>query len=266
MERFKGQVIWVIGASSGYGEALARALADAGALLILSARRYGRLRDIAASLTAQAKVVPLDLAEPEAFDAKVAAAIACFGHIDRVIFTGAVAQNGTALATTPETARHIMAVDYVAYTELTRSLLPHFLARESGHIVVTSGLLATLTLPGRSSYAAAKAALHGYFGCLRAEVLSAGIAVTLLVPGALDTELTRHALNAAGEALNTPPSGTGCAVAVAAEQSLQAIAAQVYEAYIGIEDASYRLWRLTRADPNKGMAMLLASLPQVNHK
>ncbi len=257
MDEFKQQVIWIVGASSGYGEALARALAATGAKLILSARRHDRLRDIAASLSAEVKVLPVDLAEPEAFEAKVAAAIACFGHVDRVIFTAAVAQNGTALATTKATARHIMAVDYFAYTELTQAILPHFLIRGRGHLVVTSGLLATVTLPGRSSYAAAKAALHGYFGCLRAEMLMQGVAVTLLVPGAMKTALTRHALTASGEVQNTVPTGSGCSVTLAAEQSLVAMADQVYEAYIGVEDEAYRLWRLIRADPNKGMAMLL---------
>ncbi len=256
MNTFQNKVVWITGASSGYGKALALAFADAGAKVILSARREEQLREIANTL-AYARVIPLDLAQTTSFSEKTAMAIAAFGHIDILIHNGAIAQSSPVLSTQEQVARQIMEVDYFSYTELTRCILPHFIERQSGHIVVISGLLAKLTLPGRSSYAAAKAALFGYFGCLRAEMLSHNIDVTILVPGALQTDLVTKALKGDGSALNCPAPDTGCPVAIAAKQSLKAIADKVYECYIGEQDESFGLWQLMQSDPNLGVKMLL---------
>lgn len=209
MSSFQNKVVWITGASSGYGEAMARALSACGARLILSARRADRLQVLADELK-NAVVLPLDLEQPDTFRTKTKEAIAAFGHIDIQMHNGALAQSGSALETTADVSRRIMQVDYFSYTELARCLLPHFIEKQQGHIVVISGLLAKITLPGRSSYAAAKAALHGYFGCLRAELLSSHIDVTILVPGAMQTELVSKALQADGSATNKPAPLTGC--------------------------------------------------------
>ena len=256
MNTFQNKVVWITGASSGYGKALALAFAQAGAKVILSARREEQLQEIANTLE-YACVLPLDLTQTAGFSEKTAAAIAAFGHIDVVIHNGAIAQSSPVLTTQEAVARQIMEVDYFSYTELTRCLLPHFIERQSGHIVVISGLLAKLTLPGRSSYAAAKAALFGYFGCLRAEMVNHNIDVSILVPGAMQTDLVTKALKGDGSALNCPAPNTGCPVAIAAEQSLQAIADKVYEAYIGEPDESFALWQLMQSDPNLGVKSLL---------
>ncbi len=155
-----------------------------------------------------------------------------------------------------------MEVDYFSYTELTRCLLPHFIANNSGHIVVVSGLLARFTLPGRSSYAAAKAALFGYFGCLRAELVMHNIAVTMLIPGAMQTDLVANALMADGSVAGGQSSTSGCTVDIAARQSLDAIASQAFEACIG-EDKDQELWQLSLQHPDQAIEMVLA---QVKHQ
>lgn len=258
---FKNQVIWITGASSGYGKALAYALIQAGARVVLSARNVDQLNHIHQQHPQNTAVLPLDLSQPSMFAEKTTQAIAAFGHIDMIIHNGALAQNGTALETRPQVAREIMEVDYFSYTELTQYLLPHLIKRRKGHIVVISGLLARLTLPGRSSYAAAKSALHGYFGCLRQEIAMHDIAVTILIPGAMQTELTAKALKADGSITGGPPSNSGMPVDIAARLSLQAIAQKANEVVIG-DDNSQTMWRLASQDPVKAIKALISHSKQ----
>ena len=256
MDTFADKIIWITGASSGYGEAMAKLFAGQGAKVIISARNEEKLQQLVAEHPKSLLALPLDLSKPDTFAHATELAIGAFGHIDIIIHNAGVAQSGSALDTQPDVARHIMEIDYFSHTELTRTILPHFISRKSGHIVVISGLLARLTLPGRSSYAAAKAALFGYFGCLRAEIQEHNIHVTILVPGMMHTDLVSKALKADGS-ISHSPANAGCPVLVAAEQSLAAIRKKAYEAYIGKKDKSYILWRLTQCFPNKGIKMLL---------
>ncbi len=257
MNTFTDKVIWITGASSGYGEAMAKLFAERGAKVIISARREDKLQQLVAEHPKSLLALPLDMSKPETFVDATALAIGAFGHIDIIIHNAAIAQSGSALETQADVARQIMNIDYFSHTELTRAILPHFISRKSGHIVVTSGLLARLTLPGRSSYAAAKAALFGYFGCLRAEMIEHNINVTILIPGMMHTDLVSKAIKADGEISHAPAPNAGCPVSVAAEQSLAAIANKSYEAYIGTKDKSYVLWKITQYFPNKGIKMLL---------
>jgi Short-chain dehydrogenases of various substrate specificities len=262
MQNFNGKVVWITGASSGYGEAVAKACAKAGAKLVLSARRTEKLNQLAKNL-GNAVVVPLDLAQFDTFEQRVKEAIAAFGHIDIMMHNGAIAQNAKVMDTTLAVERHIMDVDYFSYTELNRLVLPHMQARKSGQIVVTSGLLAHLALPGRSSYAAAKAALIAYFDCLRVELMGQGIDVTILIPGAMQTALAAKAVQADGEPDATKAdhvSPAGVSLEEAARQTLTLIAEKRMQAYVGLEDDSFRLWQLTRSDPDRGIQMMLERL------
>ena len=262
---FRDKVIWITGASSGFGAAMARVFSQAGARLILSARRQEKLTALADEL-GNAVILPLDLADISSLKEKTQQAIAVFGHVDYVIHNGALAQKSTVSETSLTVERHLMDVDYFSHTELTRCLLPHMLARNSGHIVVVSGLLAHLNLPGRSTYAAAKAALIAYFGCLRAELAQTDIHVTVLVPGAMQTGLANKAILADGNPVTTSPdemiSTVGCDLAEAADQALSAVAEQKMQAYIGLKDQSFQLWQLTMSNPDQGIRVLLDQLAQ----
>lgn len=258
MNAFQNKVVWITGASSGYGAALAVAFHEAGAKIIVSARSEHGLREVAGGRE-NIKILPLDLGQPGSFAEKTAQAIAAFGHIDLIIHNGAIGQNGLVLETRPEVAREIMEVDYFSYTELTRCILPHFIGRRSGQIVVVSGLIVAATAPGRSSYAAAKAALFGYFGCLRAELVGHDIDVTILIPGAMKTNLVAKALKADGSAVGGVGSKAGCTVEDAAKQSLDVIAAREYQAYVG-DDAGRERWRSFLDDPNRSIELLLAHI------
>lgn len=145
-----------------------------------------------------------------------------------------------------------MEVDYFSYIELTKLLLPHFIARQNGHFVVTSGFMGKIAMPLRSGYCAAKFALHGFFDSLRAEVKGQNINVTLLIPGAMRTNLVKKTqqYNPQENEEKAFSSQLGCDVTKAAKQSINAIKNKKFEAYIGDYDKSTVMLILHKFCPN----------------
>ncbi|HEX9511665.1 MAG TPA: SDR family oxidoreductase [Puia sp.] len=237
MTAFQNKVIWITGASSGIGEALAYAFSAEGALLILSSRRMEELERVkkACAHPGQVTIVPLDLLDISVLEARTAQAIAAFGHIDIMVHNGGISQRSLVIETGLDIHRRVMELDYFSYIALTHHLLPHFAARKSGHFVVTSSVMGKLGTPMRSSYAAAKHALHGFFDCLRAEVASSNIKVTLLTPGYIRTNISQHALTKDGTQLGSLSENIekGLAPDRAARQILKAISKGRFESYIG---------------------------------
>lgn len=198
---FSGQVVWITGASSGIGEALAQAFAAAGATLVLSSRREAELERVqrACPRPEEHLCVPLDLARSDTFAGAVAAVLRRFGRIDILVNNAGVSQRARVVDVDPATERALMEVDYFGPVALTKAVLPAMLARRAGHVVVVSSVMGYVGTPGRSSYAAAKHALHGYFDSLRAEVWREGIKVTLACPGYVRTAVSANALGPTGE-------------------------------------------------------------------
>ncbi|MDE3212794.1 MAG: SDR family NAD(P)-dependent oxidoreductase [Bacteroidota bacterium] len=234
---FKDKVIWITGASSGIGESLAIALSQLDTRLILSSRREGELNRVRESCKDPDKVrlLPLDLTNVDFLEEKVAQAISLFGQIDVMVHNGGISQRSLVRDTTMEIHRHVMELDYFSYIAITRYLLPHFLERKSGHFVVTSSVMGKVGTPMRSAYAAAKHALHGYFDCLRAEVAPEQIRVTILTPGYIRTNISKHL--ATDKGLDTHKESRdiieGLPADKAAIQIIRAIRKGKLEAYIG---------------------------------
>jgi dehydrogenase/reductase SDR family member 7B len=195
------QTIWITGASSGIGRALALACHRAGVRLILSARRVEALEDVRRECGGDAErvsVVPLDLCQPHELPAKAEAALRQHGAVDVVVHSAGLSQRSLVQETDLSVDRTLMEVNFFGAVALTKAVLPGMLARRAGHVVVISSLLGKFGMRGRSGYAASKHALHGYFESLRAEVRSAGITVTLVCPGYIDTDLPLQALTGDG--------------------------------------------------------------------
>lgn len=256
---FENKVVWITGASSGFGEELAYALVGYGAKVILSSRRVDILLELKKKLgKGKAEVLELDLVENSLFQAKVEEAISVFGYIDIIIHNAGLGQNALAMEAETSTEKLIMQVDYFSYTELTKCLLPHFIDRKSGQIVVVSGLMAYLNMPGRSTYAAAKAALVAYFGCMRAEIAQHKIDITVLIPGAMQTDLVNKAIIADGSVIKDGKKEIkGASIQMAAEQALKAVSAKKYQCYIGNRDKSFYIWKLFGLYPNFVIKRLL---------
>lgn len=257
---FSGKVVWITGASSGIGEALAYAFSGRGAKLILSSRRADELERVrlACAQPGLVKVIPLDLLDNGSFGTKTAEAIGSWGQIDVLVHNGGISQRGWIIETSMEVQRKVMEVDYFSYVGLTQAVLPHFAQRKSGRFVVMSSVMGKIGTPMRSAYAAAKHALHGYFDCLRAEVSALGVGVTVLTPGYIRTNISQHALTRDGSALGKASVNIekGLAADRAAAQILKVIGRGRNEAYIGKSGPDRMALWMSRWAP--GMLMRIA--------
>jgi dehydrogenase/reductase SDR family protein 7B len=198
--KFENKVFWITGASSGIGEDLAYTLSKLGAKLILSARNEEKLNEVKKSCKNPEAhlVVPIDLEKNENFEAEVNIALEHFGKIDNLILSGAVGQFEMAINTNPEIERKIFETNYFGTVSLAKAILPSMFKCRSGHIVVISSLMGKFGPPMRTSYAASKHALHGYFDSLRAEIWREGIFVTIVCPGFIKTNISKNYLDGKG--------------------------------------------------------------------
>ena len=200
MSDYRGKTVWITGASSGIGEALALAFAKRGAKLLLSARREERLRELARTCGApEVHVLPLDISDHASVAARTEQALSLVGPIDVMVHNAGVGQRSFAWETTLEVDRKLMETNYLGPVALTKALLPGMRARKQGPFVVMSSVLGVFGSPRRSSYAASKHALHGFFDSLRAELTHDGIRVLMVCPGRVRTEFSESALEGDGK-------------------------------------------------------------------
>ncbi len=197
-------VIWITGASSGIGEALVKIYNKAGWKVIISSRKREVLEKVKTSCNEPQNiyVLPLDLTHNSDFSHLTSEAINAFGHVDILINNGGISQRSLVLDTQLEVDRKIMEIDFFGTIALSKSILPHFVERKSGHFGVVSSLVGKFGSPYRSSYAAAKHALHGFFDSLRAELYKENISVTMICPGFIKTNVSINALTGDGSPLN----------------------------------------------------------------
>lgn len=198
---YKNKTVWITGASSGIGEALAKAFYGEGANLILSSRRAETLEKVKTELGKEqerVKVLTIDLADSKSFQSKTKEALRLFGQIDVLINNGGISQRSVFEETDVETIRQLMEVNFFGSIGLTKEILPQMISRKSGHIIVTSSVAGKIGTKFRTGYAASKHAVQGFFDSLRQELYEHHIDVTLLCPGPIKTDITKNALTGDG--------------------------------------------------------------------
>lgn len=203
MENFNSKIVWITGASSGIGEALVYEFASLGAKLVLSARREEELRRVAKKSGLKEEdllILPFDLAEINSFAEKVSQVKNRFGKIDLLINNGGFSQRSEAAKTSLDIDRKIMEVNYFANIALTKQVLPLMIAEKSGTIVTVSSIAGKFGFYLRSSYSAAKHALHGFYESLRLENEKDGIKVLIVCPGKIKTNVSLNAITDSGVA------------------------------------------------------------------
>jgi NADP-dependent 3-hydroxy acid dehydrogenase YdfG len=199
---YQDQVVWITGASSGVGEGLAEAFAEAGARVVLSARREAELLRVREKLgTADVLVLPMDVTDYGSLPDKVATVHQHFGHIDMLVCNAGIGQRSRVEDTSMETFRRLLEVDFFAVVEHVQAVFPIMREQRSGHIVVTSSVAGKFGIPAHSAYCAAKHALHGFCDTLRAEVAEYNIAVSTLIIAAIKSNVYEHALTGDGSEL-----------------------------------------------------------------
>jgi short-subunit dehydrogenase len=224
---FQDKIVWITGASSGIGEALAYEFSKRGASLILSARRGKELERVCAQCTdpARTKILTLDVADLESIPQKAAEARALFGRIDMLVNNAGITQRGRVVETEMVALQRVFQVNFFGAVALTKAVLPEMLERRAGHIVVISSLAGKLPVPKYAAYCASKHALQGYFDSLRGEVAHSGIKVSLILPGFVESKLSENSLDAHGNPRGKPASVNYAMPApVAARKMVNAIA------------------------------------------
>jgi len=197
---FHDRRVWITGASSGIGEALAKAFHQAGSKLILSARREDELKRVQAACGGElnTRVLPMDVTNAGELPEKTRLALGMFGGIDVLVLNAGITQRSRTRETDESVYRRLMEVNFFAPEALARGVLPSMLAQRSGHMVVISSVAGKFGVPMRSGYSATKFALHGFFEALRAEEERNGVHVTMVCPGFIRTDISLSALRGDG--------------------------------------------------------------------
>jgi short-subunit dehydrogenase len=197
------KIVWITGASSGIGAALAKIYADKGVKLILSSRRLAALEQVKSECknSKNIKILPIDLSDFDAAPAKVQKAFDFFGKIDILINNAGVSQRSFIADTRFDVFKKLIDINYLGTIALSKALLPFFLLQEGGHYVVVSSVMGKYGSPFRSGYAAAKHALHGFFDVMRMEHQKDNIAVTMICPGFVRTPIAMNSLKGDGSVL-----------------------------------------------------------------
>ena len=233
---FQNKVVWITGASSGIGKALSIELSYQNALLVISARNKNSLEIVKESCKNSKNVfmIPLDLEQNSTFHNITQQVINIFGRIDILVNNGGISQRSLASETQISVDKKIMDVNYTGTVALTKAVLPYFLENQKGHFVVTTSMVGLIGTPLRSSYAASKHALHGFFDSLRAEIYEDNIAVTLICPGFVSTNISMNALT--GDGTSQQKMDTATANGILPERFAKLMAKAIHnkkeEAYI----------------------------------
>lgn len=234
---FKDRRVWITGASSGIGEALAVAFHHAGAKLVLSARREDELKRVQTACGGEAntRMLPMDVTNAAALPEKTQQALGMFNGIDILVLNAGVTQRSLTRDTDENVYRQLMEVNFFATESLARAVLPSMLEQKSGHMVVISSIAGKFGVPLRSGYSASKFALHGFFEVLRAEEEKNGIHVTMVCPGYIRTDISLSALQGDGakHAKMDPRISQGMAAPECARRILQGIGRGKKEIIVG---------------------------------
>ena len=237
MKDYNNKVVWITGASSGIGEAMAYQLSGAGASVAISARNREALERVKAACPRPDEVfiAPLDVADFDAVPGVAKAVIDHFGYINVLINNAGISQRALVKDTQLSVDQRVMDVNFLGTVAVTKAVLPTMLHQRFGQIVAISSVMGKIGTPMRSAYAASKHALHGFFESLRAEVYEEGLHVCLICPGYVNTNVTINALTGDGSPNKVKAESTaqGLTPEAFARKALRAIAAEKDEALIG---------------------------------
>lgn len=186
MIRMKGKRYWLIGASDGLGAALAQKMSACGIEVVVSARSEDKLAAMVEALPGKASYQTIDVADNDS----VIAAREAVGEIDGVVFLAGVywpfgAQNWNA-----QQANAMADINFTGMMRVMGQVVPGFVDRDAGHIVITSSLTGFRGLPRSIGYTASKAATMSLAECMYADLRGSGVQVQVVNPGFIKTQLT----------------------------------------------------------------------------
>lgn len=222
------KTVWITGAGSGIGKALALGYAQKGWIVILSGRTISKLNEVAeecnrfGSIT---HIIPFDLSRNSTIQPAVNLASEKVERIDLLINNGGTSQRSLISETPLEVDRAIFETNYFGTITLTKAVLPWMVKKGGGTIAVVSSISGLFGFPLRASYSASKHALSGYFETIGLEYIKQGIHTSIIYPGRIQTDISLNAITASGKPQNTMDAGlkNGMPVNVCAKKIINAI-------------------------------------------
>jgi dehydrogenase/reductase SDR family member 7B len=201
---FNNKNVFITGASSGIGEALAYAFNAAGARVIIAARRADELQRVknACKHPNMVDIVLLDLANSADVITKTNAVLAQ-SNIDILVNNGGISQRSMAKDTSMDVYRNIMEINFFGTIQLSNLVLQHFIKNNQGIFVNLSSVTGVVGLPLRTAYTASKHALEGYFKSLRTELWKTNIKILMVRPASIKTNIAKNALVGDGSTFNS---------------------------------------------------------------
>lgn len=190
-----GKVAAITGASSGIGEATALALSSAGAAVALGARRRDRLEDLAARLEGPSSVHEVDITDEAQARGFVEAAHREHGGLHALVNNAGVMLLGPVDGAPTADWRRMLEVNLWGLLICTHAALPLIARSGGGDIVNVSSVAGRRADAGAAVYNMTKFGVHAFSEALRQEALHAGIRVSVMAPGIVDTELQSHNVN-----------------------------------------------------------------------
>ncbi|MFT6023508.1 MAG: NADP-dependent 3-hydroxy acid dehydrogenase YdfG [Ascidiaceihabitans sp.] len=183
---WQGKRYWLVGASDGLGKALAHIMSRAGAEVIVSARGEDKLKALVAELPGKASYQTIDISENES----VAEAAKAVGDIDGLVLLAGVYWPFGAKDWNADQATAMADINFTGFVRVLGQVVPQFVEKDAGHILITSSLTGFRGLPGSIGYTASKAATMSLAECIYADLRKTGIKVQVANPGFIKTQLT----------------------------------------------------------------------------
>ena len=186
MKTWTGKRYWLIGASDGLGAALADKLSRAGAEVIVSARSEDKLKAVVEGLPGKASYQTIDVSDNDS----VKAAAEAVGEVDGMVFLAGVYWPFGAKDWDADLANAMADINFTGMMRALGQVVPGMVARDAGHIVITSSLTGFRGLPGSIGYTASKAGTMSLAECMYADLRKTGVQVQVVNPGFIRTQLT----------------------------------------------------------------------------
>lgn len=185
-----GKTALVTGATGGIGEAIARALHGAGAVVAITGRNAAKLAGLSESLAGRVHVLPADLSDPAAADALMKDAESAMGAVDILVNNAGLTRDTLAMRMKDEDWQAVIDVNLTAPFRLARAALRGMMKKRHGRIVNIASIVGVTGNPGQANYCASKAGMIGWSKAMAAEVASRNVTVNCIAPGFIDTAMT----------------------------------------------------------------------------
>ena len=235
---YQGKTVWITGAASGIGKALAEEYSKKKANVILTDRDEEKLKQVVAScekMGIKAIFAPFDLEKPNEIKQTVQRVLKDYPKIDILINNGGISQRSYAIDTPVEIDRKMMDINFFGAVILTKELLPSLVSGGGGKISVTSSMTGKFGFPLRTAYCASKHALQGFFEALRAELYDKNVKITIVSPGRVYTNISLNAIDKEGKKYGVMDKGQagGIPAEKCARKIVRAIEKNKKELWVG---------------------------------